>query len=284
MASWQPPIPAGALYSKPARAIGPAIALLAYCYDLVQRDGWFDLSLKDATADMDEHYPTIKRWWQLLADGPFFAAIENHGRRGMRVQFKSVWIDWRILESRSTNNPFDNQIGTETGSEMIPNEQSGANRDHNRDTIGTETGSEMIPKQSGNKVLMITDQAIDSLALNAPQKAPEKRRNRDPNQQHPACQIFFEKTGYRPNRQQSADISSTVVDCVQWEASVSAWLGRGFKINDANGMIDWYLHPDKMERKNGTHKSERPTPDRRNGTGPGRAAELDAYLKRLPDE
>jgi len=159
MAKWQPPIPAGALYSKAARTLGPALPLLAYCYDLVQRDGWLDLNLKDAAGDMDEHYPTVKRWWQLITDGPFLAEVQNHGRKGLRVRFKDVWIDWRILNARTSSNPFDNQIGTETGSEMIPNVDEVPNRDRNGIIIGTETGSEMIPNHSGNKVLMTTDQA-----------------------------------------------------------------------------------------------------------------------------
>jgi hypothetical protein len=54
MGTWQPPIPAGALYSKAARQLGPAIALLGYCYDLIQRDGTLELRLKDAAGDMEE--------------------------------------------------------------------------------------------------------------------------------------------------------------------------------------------------------------------------------------
>lgn len=37
---WQPPIPSGMLYSQPAQQLGSGLALLAYCYDKVQHDGW----------------------------------------------------------------------------------------------------------------------------------------------------------------------------------------------------------------------------------------------------
>jgi hypothetical protein len=140
MSSWQPPIPAGALYSKPARQLGSAIALLAYCYDLVQRDGWLDLNLKTAALDMDEAYPTMKRWWLALADGPFFAEIQVHGRKGMRLHFNDIWLDWRILKARPVH-----AFGTETGSEMIPNDERNQVSGQKRDRNGTETGSEMIP-------------------------------------------------------------------------------------------------------------------------------------------
>jgi len=145
MAKWQPPIPAGALYSKPARTLGPALPLLAYCYDLVQRDGWFDLNLKDAAGDMEEAYPTIKRWWQIITDGPFFAEVQNHGRKGLRVRFKDIWIEWRILKAREV---VLETFGTETGSELIPNTDNTANRNGNGIIIGTETGSELIPQNN----------------------------------------------------------------------------------------------------------------------------------------
>lgn len=256
MATWQPPIPAGALYSKAARALGPALPLLAYCYDKVGRDGSLRISLHEAASDMDEAYPTVKRWWAVLADGPFFKAIEKKGRNGMHLTFKDVWIDWRILKTRT-----DETFGTETGSEMIPNTPIEL---VNGITFGTYSGSEMIPDDQCNKVLITTDQADLFGALIAPPPAaaempksePTPRGKRDPNQQHPACLAFFAKTGYRPNRQQAADISATVIDLDQWQKAIAAWLGRGNRINDASGMLDWYLHPDRQTntRSNGHGK------------------------------
>lgn len=90
-------------------------------------------------------------------------------------------------------------------------------------------------------------------ALNAPRKQPEKKRNRDPNQQHPACLKFHEKTGYRPNRQQAADIVAAVTDLELWDSAVAAWLGKGHKINDAKGMLDWYLNPARFAPKTYTN-------------------------------
>lgn len=277
MAKWQPPIPAGALYSKPARILGPALALLAYCYDKVSSDGWFTLSLKaEATDDLDEAYPTIKRWWQSLEAGPFFAEVQKHGRNGMRVRFKDGWLDWRILAARGKTDPF----GTDTGSEMIPNTpleitngiavapQTGSevipntpNGIINGIINGTDTGSEMIPQQNVYGT-HDSDQATSVGAQSAPaaaaQKPSPKRGARDPNQQHPACQLFFERTGYRPNRQQATEIAGAVRDLEQWQTAMAAWLGRGHRINDAAGMLDWYLHPERMARsqtRGGMHGS-----------------------------
>lgn len=102
MASWQPPIPSGALYSRPARDLGPALALLAWCYDAVQRDGCFELQLKEVAHEMDEPYHTVVKWWAKLQAGPFFVGITDKGRSGFRVQFHDDWIEWRILSSRGT--------------------------------------------------------------------------------------------------------------------------------------------------------------------------------------
>ena len=245
MAKWQPPIPAGALYSKPARILGPALALLAYCYDKVSSDGWFTLSLKaEATDDLDEAYPTIKRWWQSLEAGPFFAEVQKHGRNGMRVRFKDGWLDWRILAARGKTDPF----GTDTGSEMIPQQNVYGTHDSDQ---ATSVGAQSAPAA-------------------AAQKPSPKRGARDPNQQHPACQLFFERTGYRPNRQQATEIAGAVRDLEQWQTAMAAWLGRGHRINDAAGMLDWYLHPERMTRqtRGGMHgSSARPI---RQGAQPAR--------------
>lgn len=138
MASWQPPIPSGALYSKPARALGPALALLAYFYDLVRRDAWIEFSLHDVASDIGEPYPNIKRWWQAIEAGPFFCEVHKRGRKGIRACFKDYWLDWRIIQARDDDKPF----GTETGSEMTPNVKKDAG---NGIKNGTETGSETIP-------------------------------------------------------------------------------------------------------------------------------------------
>lgn len=102
MASWQPPIPSGALYSRPARDLGPALALLAWCYDAVQRDGCFDVQLKEVAHEMDEPYHTVVKWWAKLQNGSFFVNVTDRGRSGFRVQFHDDWIDWRILNARGT--------------------------------------------------------------------------------------------------------------------------------------------------------------------------------------
>lgn len=201
MASWQPPIPAGALYSKPARAIGPAIALLAYCYDLVQRDGWLELSLKDAASDMEESYQNIKRWWWLLKDGPFFAATEDHGRKGWKARFKDVWIDWRILNSRpSTDDQFSR---SNEGTELDLDDTQGQLKVNSRSNEGTEKNLDAF----GNKVLMTTDQARSVRSLSANGTHPTSQpKSRDPTPEQKALnerkkaieQAYVTELGYTP--------------------------------------------------------------------------------------
>lgn len=184
MAKWQPPIPAGALYSKAARKLGPALPLLAYCYDKVGSDGWFTLSLKaEATGDLDEAYPTIKRWWQSLEAGPFFAEVQKHGRNGMRVRFKDVWLDWRILKARDTGTPF----GTDTGSKVISNTPIEIT---NGIINGTDTGSVLI---SQNNVYGThdSDQAVFADAADAaPRERTGKRKTPD---RTPEQQVYLDR-------------------------------------------------------------------------------------------
>jgi hypothetical protein len=61
---WHPPIPSGKLYSPDALTLGPALALLIWCYDGIQRDGTVEIRLDRAAEDMQVPYRTVRNWWQ----------------------------------------------------------------------------------------------------------------------------------------------------------------------------------------------------------------------------
>lgn len=284
MATWQPPIPSGALYSAAATALGPGLALLAWCYDRVERDGCVQVFLEKAAADIGKPYGTVRDWWKDMKGSeekpsPFFSDITPQGRKGWRVKFKTKWIDWRIVE-RDYPERRDFSGENEDTAEIPavkPGEPKTSDEDTNDEVLSDFSSlfdrRDISDQTSGNKVLMITDQATVSGALNAPRKTPAKGRNRDPNQQHPACLLFFEKTGYRPNRQQAADIASIVIDIDLWAKAMAAWLGKGNRTNDANGMLDWYKYPARFAPKeypNGS-QAQGGSVVRRNGQGPANA-------------
>ena len=97
---WHPPIPSGMLYSDAALQLGPGLAMLAWCYDNVQRDGSIEVHLNTAASDIGRPYGTIKDWWKMLRAGPFFCEQLDRGRRGWVVRLAEDWIDWHIM----TNN------------------------------------------------------------------------------------------------------------------------------------------------------------------------------------
>ena len=106
---WQPPIPSGALWSKPMRSLGPAKALIEYCYDIVRRDGWCHFKLVDVADAMGEPYITVKRWWKTVEDANeqhgFFAEIKRRGVLGIEVQLAARWLDWRIAARPEQDGP-----------------------------------------------------------------------------------------------------------------------------------------------------------------------------------
>lgn len=106
MASWHPPIPAGKLYSDDAIKLGPALAMLAWCYDGVQRDGTIEVSIEKAARDLNKPYRTVKDWWHLLRIGPFFSKATDKGRRGWVVTMANEWLDWHVM---SNNYPVQGQ-------------------------------------------------------------------------------------------------------------------------------------------------------------------------------
>jgi hypothetical protein len=79
---------------------------------------------------------------------------------------------------------------------------------------------------------------------------PAPTRQSDMSNLSEPVQLYKELTGTKSVPPSVArQIADTVVDIPFWQKAIAAWLGAGFKPNNATGMLDWYLHPEKMERK-----------------------------------
>jgi len=109
-------------------------------------------------------------------------------------------------------------------------------------------------------------------------RAPPPPKQTNMNVFNEAVQAYKELSGVKTIAPVTADkITDTVIDIPYWRKVIPAWIGAGYNPKYTDGMLDWYLHPEKMERKNGTHKPERPATREVE-----RRTELDAYLARLP--
>lgn len=75
---------------------------------------------------------------------------------------------------------------------------------------------------------------------------------------HEACQIAKRAIGKNLTPVQATTIAETVIDIEHWRAVVTAW-GNRYGTMNVDGMIDWYLHPDKM-RRNGDRSSSNGKP------------------------
>ena len=132
MTTWQPPIPSGALYSPHAIALGPGLALLAWCYDQVERDGSIQISLEKAAADIGKPYGTIRDWWKALrgseGKSPFFSEITPCGRKGWRVVFRTRWLDWRIMRHNYPERRHFSDEDTFTAEMSADNQQPDVDR------------------------------------------------------------------------------------------------------------------------------------------------------------
>lgn len=152
---WQPPIPSGALWCKPMRDLGPAKAIIEYCYDIVGRDGWCSFKLTEIAEAMEEPYINLKRWWGVIQKANeqhhFFAEIKHRGVRGFEVRFSHQWIDWRILSTRPESAPpRSTKEVSEDVSTVIPLEDETAPSSIKR---STNEVSELIPLPRMYKVL-----------------------------------------------------------------------------------------------------------------------------------
>lgn len=198
MASWQPPIPHGALCSRQVRDLGPAVALLGWCWDNVRRDGCLDLQLKEIAADMDESYFTVVKWWKRLQDGPFFTSVTDRGRSGYRVQFADEWIEWRILSTRSNKAAGKFELPEMVTEDEMPDPVTDqqlsapiiAQEPLKRSSVAAEL-PEMVTDTPAYKVLNTTDQTcIAPVASDdAPPPRASRKKHATPKADEPASPI-----------------------------------------------------------------------------------------------
>ncbi len=82
-------------------------------------------------------------------------------------------------------------------------------------------------------------------------------------------QLYKELTGQKQIAPVLADkIADVVIDMQHWRRVLTDWVGAGYSAKNIDGMLDWYLHPDKMKRDNGRQgNGNRTTKPVRSGTG-----------------
>lgn len=147
---WQPPIPKGAFVE--ARALGPGLALLGYCYDIVRAGGLIEISLHELCSILDTSYASIRRWWGAMQKMGIIERVEDRGRKGTRAYFNSAWIDWRQIEMRS-------EISSNMSTLPEISSPVSANNGEMRSEISSEISSNMSTNPNAYKVLMSSDQA-----------------------------------------------------------------------------------------------------------------------------
>ena len=194
------------------RGLGPAKALIEYCYDIVRRDGWCHFKLVDVADAMGEPYITVKRWWKTVEDANeqhgFFAEIKRRGVLGIEVQLAARWLDWRIAARPE-------QDGPEEVSKVIPLAQEEGSKEVSKlilfDGINprevskevSKEGSDLIPLAPAYKELIESDQtpppptqppranAADAAGGGGGEVADAPGRWRD----HPVYQLLTQKYG-----------------------------------------------------------------------------------------
>lgn len=128
------------------------------------------------------------------------------------------------------------------------------------------TLSNQLPKGTSNSTLpelvTLSNQSEPQLVtLSNTQKKDSKERikkesvARTPKQgsldfMHEACQMAQAKIGKKPAPAGAARIAATVTDMELWDVVTTKWAERYGTMN-VDGLIDWYQHPEKMERRNG---------------------------------
>jgi phage replication O-like protein O len=89
-------------------------------------------------------------------------------------------------------------------------------------------------------------------SVSAPKRTPHTRQtNLDSLSE--SVLIYKQLTNKSPPPTTTTLIATTVVDMSAWHAAVKGWCDRGFKPGNVEGMIDWYLHPEKQQQRGNTN-------------------------------
>lgn len=149
MASWVPPIPGGKLTSKPVRQLGSAVTFLHWCYEAVRRDGTIEFQIGEVADYLDESYYTVRKWWSLVKDGPWFCEVIDRGKRGFSVHMHDDWLEWRTVKSSSSVGQVPNLVLDDD--QEKPAERSSAGEMHDLVLEETDNADEMPVKLRSNE-------------------------------------------------------------------------------------------------------------------------------------
>lgn len=189
---WHPPIPAGRLYSPDALDLGPALAMLVWCYDQIDRDGRIEVQLPQAATDIGKPYGTIKDWWRQLRAGPFFCEAIDRGKRGWVVRMSEDWIDWhvmgnnypsKIVESRDVNledfsrsgESRDVNLDDDESSVKAPSKRR-QGRDVNLENLHIRSHIDHNPTSSSSQIETSSDDGVDDFVKNLLREFPISRK------------------------------------------------------------------------------------------------------------
>jgi hypothetical protein len=261
--TWHPPIPTAKLYSEPALALGPALAMLVWCYDGVNRDGTIEVSLERASADIGKPYRTIKEWWRQLREGPFFTAIKDKGHKGWLVQMADDWLDWHVM---SNNYPQGQEVAPKgNGSKPVQGQESALEDVQSpfKDAPRTRQGQESALEENGNKVL-ISDQNPECVSED---RDRTERTNTQPPARTPAVLAYFETYPETTlSAAQVQEINERVTDLVRWRRVLKEWSLNGWQAKSIGKMLNRYdndttIADERPAQQNGQHKPARPPVD-----------------------
>jgi len=254
MATWHPPIPANKLYSEPALKLGPALAMLVWCYDGIQQDSTIEIRLESIQQELNVSYRTIKDWWKLLKEGPFFCEQIDRGKRGWVVRMADDWIDWHVMGNNYPNSR------PRQGQNSAPNDQKVPS---SRPTEGQESDLEgrQGPVKAPSRTGEGQSSALEKPAYKEDQQDQESKshggsEDRDgtarthPPQVATLLEIFPEAT---ISVEQTDDLCS-ISNLALWREVLMTWRANGYKPRIGN-LLDRY----HKEQANGTHQSQRST-------------------------
>ena len=225
-----------------------------------ERDGrlWTYQSLTDLRA-------TYFSWWSIATISRILLSLQEKGLL-LIGNYNKLGYDrtqWFALNEDSIN--LLHSVAISQNEKWISQDAKSILQYSEMDHVKLQNGSLQNETTIPESTLRLPDH-IESV------KRPRKSAARTPTQTnmdsvHEAVAIYKQLTGSRPPPTTISLIADTVIDYLAWEVAIKAWCDRGFKPSNVQGMIDWYLHPEKQQgnRTNAKHirQDTRPNSERK---------------------
>lgn len=159
---------------------------LHWCYEAVRRDGTIEFQVSDVAGYLDESYYTVRKWWSLVKDGPWFVEVVDRGKRGFRIRMADDWLEWRGFKSQSNDDEMHDRASNDSNSPTEIAVKSPSNENEMHNPVFDASGIKVLHSDQGSEE---DSSPLPLAASGKPASKQAKQRKPRTKPEHPPAPI-----------------------------------------------------------------------------------------------